>query len=233
MTSVNIEGFIEKVRLAIDELMHVTTDDFYTDLNKEIKQALLMAVRQLSQELPVSMLTPTVLTNGTDLTPAQRKFDDGSGWVVLPDDFLRLVEFRLNTWLQSVFTTIEPTSDEAKHQASLWGRGTPQKPRAMEAYDAEGNHVLRYWTAGKYRGYTGAIGQVYDHTIQNLTYIPSVNTIASGATSVNVPIKEGAMDYVVYRAASLVLTGKKETALAQQFWQMSQAMTPTAPVVEE
>jgi len=240
MTTISISSFIEKVRLAIDERMHVTDDDFYKDLNAEIRQALEMVIRQLAMELPNSMLIPKVMTAVmTDLTPAQRKFVDGTGWVVLPNDYLKLIEFRLKTWMQSAFFPIDPASDEAKRQASLWGRGTPQKPRVMESYDSEGNHVLKYWTAGRYTDYVGGIADVYDHTIQTFNYVPMVElskayslTTDGEKDLLDIPFKDEALNFLIFRTAAIVLTGKKESSLAQQFWQMSQAMQPQAEVTE-
>lgn len=220
---IDIDNLVGKVRIALDEIVKDADDTFAADLDTEIRQALSTALTQLAQELPVGMLIGKSLAK-SDLTPAQWKNTDGSGYIVLPPDWLRFVELKLRSWQQTLTELLEPTSDEAKRQASLWTRGTPQKPRGMEAVDRDGNKVLRYWSAGKYRSYTGVKDDsVYDHEIESLVYIPSVDTTGT-ETDVEVPFKESALDYIIYRAAALVLIGKKEDAHAQTYWQKSQVM---------
>lgn len=71
---------------------------------------------------------------------------DGAGYVMLPDDFLLLVAFRMSDWSRSVTKVAEEGSITARVQASPWIplRGQPHRPvcvltqrgvgRALEFY---------------------------------------------------------------------------------------------------
>lgn len=216
-----LSDLVAKVRIALDEIGTDVDDDFFKDADTEIQQAIEYAVLQLCKELPEGMLEPTSLSG--DLTAAQVKDTDGSGYIVLPPDYLRLVEFRLWSWSGSVREVLDPTSDEAKRQSNRWSRGTPQKPRALESTDKAGNKILRYWTAGMFATNDTKPPKVfYDHRVELLTYVPRA-TVSSDGKVLSCPLKDETLQDIVYRAAGIFLEGKKEGALADRFYALSKA----------
>lgn len=56
--------------------------------------------------------------------------EEGAGWTPLPEDFLRLVVFRMSDWERPVYTAITPDNPKYGVQHSRYRglRGTPQKP---------------------------------------------------------------------------------------------------------
>lgn len=56
--------------------------------------------------------------------------DMGSGWVMLPRDFMRLVVFEMSDWERPVYNPITPADPLYARQRSRWAgvRGTAQRP---------------------------------------------------------------------------------------------------------
>ena len=69
----------EKVRKAIDDIAPNAVDDFGTDANAEIDQALLHAAISLSRSLPLELIVPTI----TSTQSTGNRSGDGSGYVEL------------------------------------------------------------------------------------------------------------------------------------------------------
>jgi len=215
-----IQSLIEKVRIALDEILpEDEADGFTANADTEIAQALQTAIMQLSKEASPDMLEPKVLKG--DLTPAQVKNDDGTGYIILPPDFLRLMELKLTSWSSSVWELMDPTSDEARRQASRWGRGTPQKPKAMESQDRAGNKILRYWTAGRFANNDGReVKAIYDHRIETFAYIGTPELSSDGSV-IDCNLKDEAERSIIYRAAGIYLESKKEAELADRMYALS------------
>lgn len=222
MTTIYRNDIIAKIRRAIDDIVPSATDSFTDDTNDELWQAVEHAVEQLLMELPADALIPE---DGSALTVTQGP--DGTGYISLPADspqdpsspsFLRFISLKFSTWLSPVYTLIEPGSDEQMRQRSSWGRGTPEKPRAM-LDGTEDSPILRFWSVGK----TGNPPS-YDYTVEILNYIPmpTVNpasTDPQSPTDANIvcALKPVAVKAVIYRAASIFFDGKKEPETADKF----------------
>lgn len=237
------EDIIAKIRTAIDDIVPTAADSFTDDTDAELWQATWHAVQALLMELPLDMLLPASMlplnpTNPTppnDPTPPYQITNaDGSGSIVLSDDFLRFVSLQLSTWLRPVTELMEPGSNEALSQTSKWGRGTPEKPRAMLDYGTDGSLILRYWTAGKSNG-------AYVHTVSILNYIPkaqlnngeeapfssetseeqtSSETSEETTETITCALKDIAQPLVINHAAAIFFEGKKEPEIAEKFRNM-------------
>jgi hypothetical protein len=233
--NLTITDAIRDVRIVLDDILKDSDNDFEADKDTEIEAALKRACRELLMEVPAEYLQPTVIRDvegSTDPTPSQVKNTDGTGYVVLPSDYMRLVSFKLWSWAGVVRETIDPLSDEARQQVSRWTRGTPQKPKAMADVDQNGNKVLRYWTAGMYNSPTAsALDSVYNHKIEYLSYVAEpvvVNATAEPSPTektITVALKENMRDKIIYRAAGLFLVGKKELDLAKVYFNLSQVLS--------
>ena len=221
-----INEAIKDVRIVLDDILKDSDNDFEADKDMEIEAALKRACRELLMEVPAEYLQPTVIRDvegSTDPTPSQVKNTDGTGYVVLPSDYMRLVAFKLWSWAGVVRETIDPLSDEARQQVSRWTRGTPQKPKAMADVDQNGNKILRYWTAGMYNSPTAsALDSVYNHKIEYLSYVAEPSPTEK---MIKVALKENMRDKIIYRAAGLFLVGKKETDLAKVYFNLSQVLS--------
>ena len=215
-----------KVRIAIDEMVGEDVDsDFTQDLDTEIVQALHAAVKRLVvTEYPD--LLPSVLLTGTAVKP-HKKNSDGSGEIGIPDDFVKLQELRLQSWNQSVWELMAMGSNEAKMQASLWTRGTPDKPKAMMGGSVmvdndSAKRSIRYWTAGLSQPDDPTEAASYDHTVERLVYLKYPGENDTGLMESMAANHE--ME-VVYFAAGIVMEGKQNATLAGRFYALSEAVS--------
>lgn len=95
-----IEVVEQDVRIAIDE--NKTSEQLISDedidtlsLNEVIRSKIEEAVRRVETSAPVYLLE-----EGHEFGEAVYWEDNGSGWVLLPDDFMRLIAFRMSDWAQ-------------------------------------------------------------------------------------------------------------------------------------
>lgn len=236
-----MSDLVKEMRIAMDEVSHDELNDIIMDdSDEEMKQAIETAAQQLLLQAPAQMLQPkrvVVSLNGNgkqDYDPIQTQFTDGHGTLVIPDDWLRLVELRLRSWQSSLTMLMEPGSKEAQMQSSRWTRGTPQKPRGMiTTSPTTGKRVLMYWTAGRYDANHGqTVGKVYDHEVELFTYVPyqKLEDVKSSdeddAEVVDqrlvLALTDECKKYLIYRAISIFLVSKKEKDLADQYNVLSQ-----------
>lgn len=206
--TISIETLIQQVRTLIDEVKHDATEDFSTDLEKEIRHSIILAAQKMKRDLGRQFLLPIKWE-------ASLAFgDDGSGIATMPEDFGTLVEFRLKGWKQGVTDLIEPDSIEAKQQMHPWTRGSASKPVAMVELSQDGtNNVLRYWSAPK--GVSG-----YSHVLDKFEYLPVIDEQTE-----SLPITDEAYDLLLYQSASLLMLSKGETQMAEQLASMGTLQT--------
>ncbi len=230
-----MSDLVKEMRLAMDEVIHDTQNDiFEDDSDDEMKQAIETAAQQILLQAPPQMLQPkrvmVSLNEGKqDYDAIQTQYTDGHGSLVIPDDWLRLVELRLVSWQSSLTSLMDPDSKEAQMQASRWTRGTPQKPKGMiTTSPVTGKRVLMYWTAGRYDANHAPVERVYDHEVELFTYIPyqKIQEIKNNNAPTDWKITLGLTDecrkYIIYRAISVFLVSKKESELAEKYNQLSQ-----------
>lgn len=237
-----MSDLVKEMRIAMDEVKHDDDNDIFADdSDEEMKQAIETAAQQLLLQAPPQMLQPkrvvaSLNENGKqDYDAIQTQYTDGHGSLVIPDDWLRLVELRLKSWSSSLTSLMDPDSKEAQMQASRWTRGTPQKPRGMiTTSSTTGKRVLMYWTAGRYdTNHAEETGKVYDHEVELFTYIPyqKVEDVFSTDTGkekevidrkIVLALVDECRKYLIYRAISIFLVSKKESELAEKYNQLSQ-----------
>ncbi len=231
-----MSDLVKEMRLAMDEVIHDTQNDiFEDDSDEEMRQAIETASQQLLLQAPSQMLQPKRVlsslnnTGKQDYDAIQVQYTDGHGSLMIPDDWLRLVELKLNSWQSALTMLMEPGSKEAQMQASRWTRGTPQKPKGMITISpTTGKRVLMYWTAGRYDANHAPVERVYDHEVELFTYIPyqKVEDVEGSNVlsdkKISLALTDECRKYLVYRAISIFLVSKKESELAEKYNQLSQ-----------
>mgnify|MGYP003213579236 FL=1 len=128
------------VRIAIDQNMTseqlIATDDIETlSLEEIIRSKIVEAVRRVETAAPVQFLE-----EGHDFSSGIYWNGDGSGWVLLPDDFMRLIAFRMSDWERTVYEAISVDDPLYAKQSSRYKgiRGNVQKPVCAIVNRAEG-----------------------------------------------------------------------------------------------
>ena len=114
-----------------------------------------------------------------------------SGWVLLPQDFLRLVVFEMDDWEQAVYTAISTDDAEYKQQRSRFKgvRGTAQRPVCAIAILPEGR-ALEFYSC-----------KSTDAKVSRAVYIPYPKIDEYGG----IDICRRCYKAVVYMTASLTL----------------------------
>lgn len=90
----------------------------------------------------------------------------GSGMTILPDDFARLIAFRMSDWERTVHIAIAETDSLYSRQSSRWKglRGTPQRPVCAIVPGAEGLTLEFYSCRDE------------DATVERALYLPTPKT---------------------------------------------------------
>lgn len=179
------------VRVAIDmnrgdDPLILEGDTDTLSLDEIIVSKLVDAVRLVELEAPHGMLG-----GGHDFGEDVFMGDDGKGFIVLPDDFMRLVSFRMSDWRRTVFEAISESDPRYALQSSRWRGicGNPEKPVCAVVRRAEGK-VLEFYSCAD----QGAI-------VAQASYIPFPRIDGDGG----IEVAEECYRAAVYRAAALAL----------------------------
>ena len=213
-----VDRIVRDVRVCLDENRTSTSllssDDIETlTLDEEIQSKIVEAVDRVHMAAPYYMLEQGHNIN-VDVEDEDDSDADGDtdevvsyapgihwapqecGWILLPEDFLRLVVFQMSDWERPVYGVITPDSPEYKKQRSRVKalRGTSQRPvcalvvrpegRALEFYSCKSNEA----------------------TVDKAVYIPHAAIDEYGG----VDISEQCYAAVVYTVAGLALTSMNE-----------------------
>jgi hypothetical protein len=181
------------VRIAIDQNSMsdqlIANDDIDTlSLEELVRSKIVEAVRRVEAQAPVHMLD-----EGEDFS------DEGvywgaleSGWLILPDDFMRLIAFRMSDWERTVYTAISVDDPLYEKQSSRFKgiRGNTQKPICAIVNGGEGK-VLEFYSCSSTEAY-----------VSRANYLPYPTIDIDGG----IDICERCYEAVVYTVAALVLT---------------------------
>lgn len=156
-----LEKILRDVRVALDmndqpDALLPESDTDTLTLEQLIASKVTEAVRR------VHMAAPTrLLEYGHNFGEEIQQHAATGGWILLPDDFMRLVSFRMSDWTRALDEAAEAGSVSYKRQRSEYGgiRGSATKPacsltmrpeglaleyhgcRSVEAYVAEGVYM--------------------------------------------------------------------------------------------
>ncbi|WP_290456929.1 hypothetical protein [Muribaculum intestinale] len=180
------------VRIAIDQNMTseqlIATEDIETlSLEDIIRSKIVEAVRRVETAAPVHFLE-----EGHDFGDAVYWGDLESGWVLLPDDFMRLIAFRMSDWERTVYAAISVDDPLYAKQSSRYKgiRGNVQKPVCAVVNRAEGK-ALEFYSCNSEDAY-----------VSRASYLPYPHIDEDDG----IDISEKCYTAVVYTVAALVLT---------------------------
>ena len=143
-----------------------------------------------------------LLEEGHEFGEAVYWEDNGSGWVLLPDDFMRLIAFRMSDWERTCYNAISVDDPLYDLQSSRYKgvRGSVQKPVCAVVNRAEGK-ALEFFSCNSEDAY-----------VKRATYIPYPKIDDEDG----IDISERCYTAVVYTTAALVLTAFGATDKAEQ-----------------
>ncbi|ROT10046.1 hypothetical protein EEL33_01245 [Muribaculaceae bacterium Isolate-037 (Harlan)] len=189
--TVQAEEMARAVRVAIDmnkgdEPLIMEGDTDTLSLDEIIMAKLADAVRLVEMEAPATMLE-----SGHDFGDNIFIGEDGKGFIILPEDFMRLISFRMSDWKRTVFEAISENDSQYALQSSKWKGicGNPEKPVCAIVRRGEGK-VLEFYSCN-------------DNTaiVTQATYVPIPRIDIDGG----IDVAENCYRAAIYRAASLAL----------------------------
>lgn len=180
------------VRIAMDQNMTseqlIATKDIETlSLEDIIRSKVVEAVRRVETAAPVHFLE-----EGHNFGDAVYWGDLESGWVLLPDDFMRLIAFRMSDWERTVHAAISVDDPLYAKQSSRYKgiRGNVQKPVCAIVNRAEGK-ALEFYSCNSEEAYVSCA-----------SYLPYPYIDEDDG----IDICERCYTAVIYTVAALVLT---------------------------
>lgn len=197
-----VTNVMRDVRIAIDENMTseqlVSIADVETlALDDIIRSKVTESVRRVELAAPAHCLE-----EGHTFGDAVYWGEHESGWVLLPDDFMRLIAFRMSDWERTVYTAISADDPSYAMQSSRYKgiRGNVQKPVCAIVNRQEGK-ALEFYSCKNTSAY-----------VSRGSYVPYPTIDSSGG----IDISERCYTSVIYMCAGLVLTtyGEREKSSA-------------------
>ena len=141
-----LERIARDVRVALDQnrasaALAETGDVDTLSLDEIIMSKIAEGVARVHSEAPAHLLD-----GGNNFGDSVCWRGDGSGWVLLPEDFMRLVVFEMSDWERAVYHAISPGDEAYELQSSRFKglRGTPQKPVCAVVVRPEGRALEFY-----------------------------------------------------------------------------------------
>lgn len=212
-----VTDLVKEIRVALDNNMSSEAlagigDVDTLSLDELIKSKIEDAGRAVVQSAPVSMLGGGKAFGDTIGWDSEAGY--GSGHIVLPDDFLRLIVFQMSDWSISVSEPITEHDPLYSRQRSRYGgvRGCPQKPVVAIVQQPIGQ-VLEFFSC------TG--GEHVYVKMARYAPMPKIETY-NGEEVIDLP--EKIKRPVVYEAAYLVALATQDTEHAKGYLAVCQEL---------
>lgn len=205
-----IPDITRDVRIAMDE--NKTSERLIDDedidtlsLDDIVRSKIVEAVRRVLTDAPTHLID-----GGLPFGDAIYWRSKGSGWILLPEDFMRLLIFKMSDWERPVYEPITAADPQYQLQFSRYKglRGNPQKPVVAIVSRAEGRALELYSCKD-----TSA-------TVEQAVYIPLPRIDCDGG----VEVPERCYMSVVYQAASLALATIGQNELSSIMSELSKQL---------
>ncbi len=208
-----LDRIVRDVRACLDENRTDTAlldagDTETLTLDEIIKSKVLEGVERVHTSAPYHLLEQG--HNFEDEADAVYWGDQESGWVLLPEDFMRLVVFEMSDWERPVFVPISTDDVQYKHQRSRWKglRGTVQRPVCAVVQRPEGL-ALEFYSC-----------KTAEATIAKAVYVPHAEVDDHGGVDISERCYQAAINMI----AGLTLTTCGEDDRASAFFEMSKTL---------
>ena len=171
-----------------------------TNLSTYIEKLYPAAWRSAVKILPRTWFLPKSFTNATKVANPT----EGTGYIILPEDFLVLSSFKMTGWTVDVLSAPEETPAINKKQSNEYLRGTQRNPVCVLRY-------ISYNNALRKAMYYYSLPRTTDastHVIEKALYVPNVTALGT-----DVDIDDNGLEPLAYLTAATVLTSfEKDTA---------------------
>lgn len=201
----NVPDIVKDVRVVLDRNMSSSAlaalgDIDTLSLDEIVKSKIIDSVRTVEMEAPLVRLGPGIPFGESIAWDTQEGI--GSGYVLLPPDFLRLIAFQMTDWKRAVYEAITPADPKYQLQHSQFPgiKGNPEKP-VVALVNKPIGMALEFFSCMGGQGTAIAIA----------SYMPEPRIIEE---KIHIPhlLKEAA----VYHAAYLTAVTMEETEQAER-----------------
>ncbi len=200
---------LRDLHIALDEVTgsDAKEDDFATDMDTELRQAVNSAVEQLLVEVGEDLIDMKQDLSATVTKPAG---DDTIivADVVLPSDYMRLSSIRFTSWPLPLTVITEPSSDRGKMQSCKWTRGTTDKPVILPATSSAGSKIFKVYSIQR------------SDSLTDFAYVPKP---VKNNAYLTCALHDEAYKAIMYRAAAIFLDTHREEA-ASKYYELSKVI---------
>lgn len=198
---------VRDIRVALDrnnssEQLLSTGDVDTLTLDEIIASKIEDAARRVEEIAPAHLLEA-----GHNFGDAVYWEERGCGWVLLPDDFMRLLSFRMSDWERTVYNVIPVETTAYQMQSSRYKgiRGNVQKPVCAVVNRPEGK-ALEFYSCKSEDAY-----------VRQAQYLPYPKIDRDGG----IDLCERCYTAIVYTAAALVASSLGEQQGASSFFELA------------
>lgn len=145
----------------------------------------------------------------------------GTGYVVLPEDYYLITEFKMKGWIKSLTEVSVKNDRNTNIQSNEHTRGSIYRPALLlgsREIDDAIKPVLEYYSLPKGDGVT--------HEIETAIYIPVPGDLKEIDINEELPLKDQVLDPLAYLMASTVYTQFENYAFAEALEKKAAEMYP-------
>lgn len=147
MDRIKEEELIKQVRVTIDENQletdYLKSDTNNLELDDIIRSKLPDAIRIVLENAPAWMVEGKPMSVQPSWLSSK---SDGTGFIKMPDDFLRILKIKMEGWTVAVDEPVQDGTPVAIRQKCKHTRGNPIKPVCVLTINGTGNVVLEYYS---------------------------------------------------------------------------------------
>lgn len=211
MAVYRLEKIERDVRIALDrngssEALAIIGDVDTLTIDEIIESKIVEAVKRIHSSAPAHLLD-----GGHSFVDKAAVYwkELESGWVLLPEDFMRFVAFKMSDWQHAVFTCMSTDDAEYQLQSSPFKgvRGTAQNPKCFIVVRPEGRALEFYSSKTRNAEITQAVYLPY----------PEIDELRS------VEICSKCYNAVVYTVAALVVATLGDTDKSNIFNELAKS----------
>lgn len=206
-----LENIKEDVRIVLDENQvsdYMMGDIDTLSVDEIIRSKVEEAATEVYLAAPVHLFDPG--ERFADTIAWNEKVGVGSGWTQLPNDFLRLISFKMSDWERPVYSAILPDDPQYLLQSSRFAgiRGNSQRPVCAIVMRPTGR-VLEF--------YSCSAGE--DVSVEMARYAPKPTIVDE-----SIDIYERCYRSVVYKVAGLAAVSMGAMEKAKTLFEISNGL---------
>jgi hypothetical protein len=156
-------------------------------------------------------------TTSNELKP---NLPNGTGYVILPEDFYLLTAFKMSGWQKAVYEASIENEKTASIQSNEWTRGSTIRPVCTISNEVIGDkvkQVLNYYSLPK---------GLASHTVEKSIYVPVCASIVGKNDDNILDLNDQIIEPLAYLSASTVFTMFEKYQIAEALERRAVEMFP-------